>query len=75
MKKATQKLKVYQEEVKQRHVSHWDWDYMTTSDIDSMIDLDDTASRKERKKASCFEIIFRMLCTGFRSISSVERSR
>lgn len=75
MKETTQNLKIYQEEVKQRHVSHWDWDYMTTSDIDSTIELTGMDKGTEKKAASYFETIWRLLRMGLRSTSSVERIR
>jgi hypothetical protein len=37
MKRHPEKLKIYREEAKDRHVSHWDWDYMTTAEIDAVM--------------------------------------
>ena len=30
-------LKIYQEAIKQQHVSHWDFDYMTSAQIESAV--------------------------------------
>ena len=75
MNKATQQLKIYQEEVKQRHVSHWDWDYMTTFDIESMIELTDIGNRTNARKTSCFGRIVHVLSARLPSPSSAETSR
>ena len=75
MNKPTQKLKIYQEEAKQRHVTHWDWDYMTTSDIDSMIEPTDIGNRTKGRKESCFGKIFHVLSSRLPSTSSAETSR
>lgn len=32
------KFKIYQEEVKERHTSHWDWDYLSTEEIEALMD-------------------------------------
>jgi hypothetical protein len=32
------KFKVYQDEVKTRHTSHWDWDYLSTEEIEALLD-------------------------------------
>lgn len=31
------KFKVYQEEAKTRQTSHWDWDYMSTEEIEALM--------------------------------------
>ncbi len=32
------KFKIYQDEVKERHTSHWDWDYLSTEEIEALMD-------------------------------------
>lgn len=32
------KFKIYHDEVKDRHTSHWDWDYLSTEEIEALLD-------------------------------------
>ena len=61
MKKAKmRKFKIYQEDAKQRQVSHWDWDYMTTSEIDLQMGETERYAGVGRIVKSCIK---RILCS------------
>ena len=35
MKRLPKQFKIYRDPVKERHTSHWDWDWMTTAEIEA----------------------------------------
>ena len=61
MKRHLKKLKIYREEAKDRHVRHWDWDYMTTREIDAVIRQAAEHPCKEKNKDSCVTRILSLL--------------
>lgn len=42
-------MKLYQEEAKTRHTSHWDWDYMTTAEFNTL--MREQQQHRERTEA------------------------
>jgi hypothetical protein len=45
MNQTAKKTRVYAEDVKTQHTTHWDWDYMTQAQIDQMI----SSNRSKRR--------------------------
>lgn len=43
------KMKIYQEEAKTRQTSHWDCDYMTTEQIDALMNAKQSTDSKRAK--------------------------
>lgn len=41
------KFKIYQDEIKTRHTSHWDWDYLSTEELEALMD-----EQREREAAA-----------------------
>ena len=41
------KLRIYQEDVKTRHTSHWDWDYFTWEEIEQRLKEAGVAEAKQ----------------------------
>jgi hypothetical protein len=37
MNKIPQKTRIYSEDVKTKHTTHWDWDYLTQAQLEEMI--------------------------------------
>ncbi len=40
------KFKIHEDKVKTRHTSHWDWDYLSTEELDALV-----AERRAREAA------------------------
>ena len=48
------RLKIYLDEAKERHTSHWDWDYMARSEIEASLTsrTADTVDEPQRSRNS-----------------------
>ena len=47
MTRPTRKFKIYQEEAKTQQTSHWDWDYMSTAELEALMQ-----ERQDRERES-----------------------
>ena len=47
MSKPKRTFKIYQEDAKTRQTSHWDWDYMSTAELEALMQ-----ERQEREQQS-----------------------
>ena len=49
--RATRKLRIFQDEVKLRHTSHWDMDTMSRSELDAYMSSEHRQSRADTQDA------------------------
>ncbi len=61
------KLKIYQEEVKSRHTSHWDWDYLPTQELEAAVKEGDSLQHEKRNDRSKFTRLLASLWKWLRS--------
>ena len=46
MQKRKRQFKIYREKAKDRHVSHWDWDYVSHAELEALTVEKDEAGEK-----------------------------
>ena len=56
-----QRFKIYRDQVKERHTSHWDWDYLSRSELNTMLYEETGDKVVSRRKESLFTEIVRWL--------------
>lgn len=52
---AKKPLKIYQDELKLRYTSHWDWDYMTNEELEALAERERKRREAEQREGGSDE--------------------
>ena len=54
------RFKVYRDEAKERHTSHWDWDYMSQSERDALLAEAANSTTQPGQNSSLLQLLRRL---------------